>query len=319
MGIAGPGAYTAPSSGATLASAQKPVSASSAKATPSTTQAAFSVEVSVVVTLSVQAQAVVDNRGSAPSSPYARYFPTRDGKPATALAQAVTNPGAESSSAGKSSAQVAKGARAAMDAQYQAMQAEGKPFDFNSFEGKDWYSLMGDLDRRSLNAVSSNADGLFSKQEQDIAQSIMSQQQGLATGLYCGPISQEGSFVDPYKDDHAARNKAAVAFLDGVSAEEKTSIPWAVNRASAQASYEWIMADRNEPAEDLSSDVPLAKLLKSAVDTMKNDPVRGITRGPILTASDLKQQAWFKGFEDQLEPAIQATRNHLRPKGPDAA
>ncbi|SMH54139.1 hypothetical protein [Azospirillum agricola] len=314
MGISASAGYTPQLNSAALASAQKPASAAPAKAAPSP-QAASSVEVSVVVSLSVQAQAMMSSRepAAASSSPYARYFPTRDGKPATALARAVSDPGAESLSAGKSLADVAKSARASMDAQYDAMEKEGKPFDYNSFEGKDWYSLMGDLDRRALHAVSSNADGLFSKQEQDMAQSIMSQQQGLAMGLYNGPISQEGSFVDPHGGDNAARMKAGVAFLDKVSADEKTSVPWAVNRASAQTSYEWIMSDRDEPTENLDSDVPLAKLLKSAMATMKGDSERGISSGRIETIEDIKQQAWFKGFEDRLGPAIQATRKQLLP------
>ncbi|UKJ74159.1 hypothetical protein [Azospirillum brasilense] len=198
----------------------------------------------VFVTLSVEAQAFMatttaskagKTATSAAAGPYAAYFPTRDGKPATALAKAVSDPGAVSSSAGLSGPALAKDARARMDAQYEAMKSSGKPFDFDSFEGRDWYSLMGDLDRRTLEAVRSNAGGQFSKQEQDIAQSIMAQQEGLAMGLYNGPISQEASFTDPFRGDEAARRKANLAFLDAVSTEEKSSTEWATRRAAAQA------------------------------------------------------------------------------------
>jgi len=264
----------------------------------------------VVVSLSVQAQTIVATNSAAPAaaSPYARYFPTRDGAPASALATAVSNPGAVSSSAGKSFDQVAKDARARMDAVYAAMEKGGKPFDYNSHEGKDWYSLMGDLDRRSLYAVSSNAEGLFTKQEQDMAQSIMSQQQGLAMGLYNGPISQEGTFTDRFLGNDAQRMKAGVAFLDGVSDEEKTSITWGVSRASAQISYEWLSERDGNPPEDLDTENPLAKLIKAAMNTMKGSEERGWTRGNIGTAEELKSQPWFQGFESQLDDALRKTR-----------
>ncbi|QCO15383.1 hypothetical protein D3869_09185 [Azospirillum brasilense] len=223
-----------------LGGADKGTSANTAAGQP----AAASGGSAVFVTLSVEAQAFMATATASkaaktgngtPAGPYAAYFPTRDGKSATALAKAVTDPGAVSSSAGLSGPAVAKDARARMDAQYDAMKASGKPFDFDSFEGRDWYSLMGDLDRRSLEAVRSNAGGQFSKQEQDIAQSIMAQQEGLAMGLYNGPISQEASFVDPFRGDEAARMKANLTFLDAVSAEEKSSTEWATRWAAAQS------------------------------------------------------------------------------------
>ncbi|MGY0792586.1 hypothetical protein ACW7BJ_24725 [Azospirillum argentinense] len=262
----------------------------------------------VFVTLSVEAQAfmattTVSKAGktaSGAAGPYTAYFPTRDGKPATALAKAVSDPGAVSSSAGLSGPDIAKDARARMDAQYEAMKASGKPFDFDSFEGRDWYSLMGDLDRRSLEAVRSNAGGQFSKQEQDIAQSIMAQQEGLAMGLYNGPISQEASFTDPFRGDEAARMKANLTFLDAVGPEEKTSTEWATRRASAQVSYEIHTREKGNEPEKLESDNPLAALIKQAMDRSQSDPLRHILKTP----DELKTQAWFKGFESRLDATV---------------
>ncbi|NUB11599.1 hypothetical protein GAY28_02070 [Azospirillum brasilense] len=222
----------------TVLGADKGSSATSAAGQPATTGGS-----AVFVTLSIEAQAFMATTTASkagktgngtPAGPYAAYFPTRDGKNATALAKAVSDPGAVSSSAGLSGPAIAKDARARMDAQYEAMKAGGKPFDFDSFEGRDWYSLMGDLDRRSLEAVRSNVGGQFSKQEQDIAQSIMAQQEGLAMGLYNGPISQEATFTDPFRGDEAARRTASLAFLDAVSAEEKSSTEWATRRAAVR-------------------------------------------------------------------------------------
>jgi len=265
----------------------------------------------VFVTLSVEAQAFMatttaskaGKTASGAAGPYTAYFPTRDGKPATALAKAVSDPGAVSSSAGLSGPDIAKDARARMDAQYEAMKASGKPFDFDSFEGRDWYSLMGDLDRRSLEAVRSNAGGQFSKQEQDIAQSIMAQQEGLAMGLYSGPISQEASFTDPFRGDEAARMKANLTFLDAVGPEEKTSTEWATRRASAQVSYEIHTREKGDEPEKLDSDNPLATLIKQAMDRSQSDPLRHIPKTP----DELKTQAWFKGFESRLDAAAART------------
>ncbi|WP_454019040.1 hypothetical protein [Azospirillum sp. Marseille-Q6669] len=267
----------------------------------------------VFVTLSVEAQAFMatttaskagkTTTSAAAGDPYAAYFPMRDGKPATALAKAVSDPGAVSSSAGLSGPAIAKDARARMDAQYEAMKAGGKAFDFDSFEGRDWYSLMGDLDRRSLEAVRSNAGGHFSKQEQDIAQSIMAQQEGLAMGLYNGPISQEASFTDPFRSDEAARMKANLTFLDAVGPEEKTSTEWATRRASAQVSYEIHTREKGDEPEKLDSDNPLATLIKQAMDRSQSDPLRHIPKTP----DELKTQAWFKGFESRLDAT--AARN----------
>lgn len=285
---------------------------------------------SVMVTLSVQAQQTLlttqtgsaqaasqvqatEAKPSGAGAAFLRYFPTRDGTPATALADAVADPGQESSSAGKTLEQVGTDARARMDAVYKAMEESGQPFDINSTEGRDWNSLMGSLDRRSLYAVSSNTGGQFTAQEQDIAKTLMGQQQGLATGLYAGPTSQMGSYTNPYNGDASATFKAATAFLDKVSGDEKSSVAWAGSRAAAQTSYQWSMIGKDQPAEDLSSDNPLVKLIVSAMDTVRTGgPGRGMSGNPIHSADDLKKERWFKGFESQLDGAMKQAKEMYR-------
>lgn len=262
----------------------------------------------VTITLSDQAQTLLAAQASASANYYAQFFPTRDGSSATALAVAVTDPGAQSSSSGKSLQQVAADARANMDAKYAAMKASGKPFDYNSSEGKDWYTLMADLDRRSLYAVSSNQGGQFSKQERDMAQSIMSQQQGLAMGEYNGPTRLAGSFVDPFGGDVAAQLEAGIKFLDRVSNDEKTSIAWAVSRASDQRGYELGIQSDGKAPKNYNSENPLVKLIRAAMATMDNNLGRGTSVGRIETVNDLKSQPWFQGFESQLDGAIQQTQ-----------
>lgn len=314
------GAASSPSKAGTAATAKD------GAGTPASTGSGSS----VMVTLSMQAQqtmisaqtgsaqATSQTQGTAakPSgagAAFQRYFPTRDGAPATALADAVANPGQESSSAGKTLDQVGADARERMDAVYKAMEASGQPFDYNSTEGRDWNSLMGSLDRRSLYAVSSNTGGQFTKQEQDIARTLMAQQQGLATGLYHGPTSQMGSYTDPYNGDVGAKYKAAVSFLDKVSGDEKSSVAWAGSRAAAQVSYQWRMIGNNEPAEDLSSDNPLVNLIVSAMDTVRTGGAgRGMSGNPIHSADDLKKERWFKGFESQLDGAMKQAKDMYR-------
>lgn len=264
------------------------------------------------ITLSPQAQAVMANAAPSTSNPFAKYFPRRDGDTgSTALADGVTKAQQAkdlAAGAGKTSfQQVAIDARASMDAKLTEMSSSGQPFDVNSWEGKDWYSLMGDLDRRALYAVRSNEGGLFTPEEQEIAQSIMGQQQGLAMGLYAGPTSQAAEFVDPFMGGrNAERMEAAIKFLDGVSDEEKSSIEWAAARAAAQTSYEIIAQDEGKSVKTLDSENPLAKLIASAMKTMKDSMDRGWTVGTIVTADDLKAQPWFKGFEDQLDQILRS-------------
>jgi len=239
---------------------------------------------------------------------YEQFFPTREGYSATALATAIVDPGAESFSKGKTKQEVAQAARDSMDAIYADMKADGTAFDYNSYEGKDWYSLVGNLDRRALSAVADNSEGLFSKQEQDIAQSIMSGQQGWAMGLPNGPTRLVEGLPDRFGGDHAARMEAAMDWLDKVSVDEKQTIAWAGQRANVEISYEWITGE--PAAQDMRSDNPLVQLIKSAMDTMRDNPERGRSTGRLRDRDDLAEQAWFKGYEYRLDSAIQATEDY---------
>jgi hypothetical protein len=247
------------------------------------------------VEISVEAKMMMSAKQSVPTHPYAKYFPTRDGEPANALALAVTNPSAESFSKGKSLDQVVVDARAEMDAKYASMQSSGKPFDINSNEGKDWSTLFENFDRRTLYAVKSNEGGKFTKQEQDMADSTMSQQEGLAMGLYSGPIRLQGSFVDPFGGDFPQQLKAEMKFLDGVSSEEKSSAKWQFSRATAERTYEYVKTQKDEKIDEGENLV--VKLTKEAMKTVK----KNADRQKIESYEELKKQAWLKGFDEQLK------------------
>jgi hypothetical protein len=204
----------------------------------------------------------------------------------------------------KSFGQVALDARASMDSQYAAMKASGKPFDINKREGEDLYKLLGSLDRRSLYAVRSNEGGQFTKDEQDLAQILMSQQQGLAMGLYAGPTSKLASYVSPFSSASEGF-KNGVRFLDSVSSEEKSSTKWAIERASAQIAYESAAENEHIAPEKLDSEAPIVQLITAAMKAMKHHPNSAWTTGPLTTADDLKRQPWFKGYESKLDQVSQ--------------
>lgn len=239
----------------------------------------------------------------------AQFFAGRDNQgPSFALSNGVTNAlnVNDPSAAGvqKSFSQVALDARASMDAQYAAMKASGKPFDMNSWEGKDVYTLMDNLDRRSLYAVKSNQGGQFTKDEQTMASIIMGQQEGLAMGLYTGPTSKAGAYASPFNSVSDGL-KNGVHFLDSVSSEEKSSLEWAIERAGAQITYENAAENEHKVPEKLDSESPLVKLIMAAMNTMKHHPNSAWTTGSLTTADDLKRQPWFNGFESQLDQVMQ--------------
>jgi hypothetical protein len=258
------------------------------------------------ITLSSEAKANT-SQSSTSSSYYKQCMPTRDGFSSDNLIADFTDPGAEPFSGGKTIAQVASAAGNELDIEYAAMEASGEPFDFNSSEGRDWNSLMGNLDRRALYAISSNQDGLFTKEEQDMAVTIMGQQQGLATGSYAGPNRLPGNSFFKYANDTMGFMKATMNYLDKVSNDEKSSVSWAFSRASAEMAYRWLTEDQGTTTENVDSENPLVKLLMSAMATMKEEG-RGTTNGIIKNADDLKNQSWFKGFENQFAATIDATQ-----------
>jgi hypothetical protein len=308
--INGASASTVYANTANLSAQKSAQTSSTTNSTAKTTSAEKTTTITDTVTISPAAQTLSALK-TASVSYYEQFFPARnDTYSVTALAQAIVDPSVETISSGKTISEVAEAARENMDTKYAKMKAEGDAFDYNTSEGEDWYALYGELDRRALYAVSNNESGLFTKEEQDIAQSIMSGQQGWAMGLPNGPSRLVDGLVSiaVATIDHAASFKSGVKWLDKVSNDEKTSVAWASSRAAAQISYEWVMEGRGENYENLDSDNPLVKLIKSAMETMKDNYERGVSSGSIRNADDLKQQAWFKGFEGQLDSAILQTK-----------
>lgn len=243
-----------------------------AKATRDQTQASpaetAARDIRDVVSISEEArEAAKIARREAGVAYYAQFMPPRAGFSVTNLALGVMDPGAEPFSRERPFAEVAHAARDSLDRNYNIMADSGTPYGSGAAEGSSWgggdtTALFGELDRRALYAVASNEGGLFSDEEQMRARDLMRQQQGLAMGLYNGPIDREHLFQGGGLRDHAAIYKAGVAFMDGASLEEKLSDgEWAQQRAGMQFAYEQKMLDKGEPPEDLTIDHPLVRML----------------------------------------------------------
>jgi hypothetical protein len=244
---------------------------------------------------------------SAPNG-YEIYMPVRTGFSSTNLAIAVTDPTAEPFSSGKTKSEIVDAARKAIDARFAKMAESGKPFRPKTNEAVDWYTAFGDLDRRALNAIRTDESGFFSSQEKEIAQSIMSQQQSLAMGLYHGPTRLAGTFadmedIDP--SDHLVVGKAGALWLDRVSLEEKTTSPeWMEQRAAAQYLYENAAQQAGVKSEDLSSGFKFVDMLLQAYRELEQ-----LGEGHELNYLPAYQKAW-QMFVDQV-PAEQSTSTTL--------
>jgi hypothetical protein len=172
---------------------------------------------------------------------------------------------------------VTRDARAQLDANYAELGSKGKPFDYKT----DRYDLPFEgLDRRSLYAVASSG-GLFSEDEQLYAQGVMIRQQGAAIDA-----------ADPLGTNHAAHFRASIEFLNGVSAEEKTSVDWAVQQAAGLYGYEESSKPEGEPPPQVDGASPLVKMILSAMRALKNQAPHAIATGAPL--KDLNDMPLFK-------------------------
>ncbi len=194
--------------------------------------------------------------------------------------------------------QVTGDARAHLDGVY-----ADKPVDLHTAGQEEMDRLMGGLDRRSLFAISSNSGGLFSADEQEMAKSIMSDQQAAAMGL-TGPMGSVSMTMDP-----TPGTAAGIRFLDSVSEEEKQSMEWKVGRAGMQWAYEstFDQKHKGEMMEDFTIDDPLVKMLVAGFHSMETQAPRPMVTGLyVKDLEDLKNMPLFDGgyFTKERDAAI---------------
>lgn len=225
------------------------------------------------------------------SMQYEKFMPTRSGFSSQNIAIGVSDPSAEPFSQKRNIIDVAQSARENLNQKYDSMKQSGTPFSFDSFEGKDWYSAFGDLDRRALFAIRSNIGGQFTKQEQDIAQSIMSTQEGLAMGLYSGPTSLAGDFSDKFAGNDVARFKAYENYLSRVSDDEKSSGEWILANDGAKRGYQSIVENekyRREHSEEKGLTLLdiITQISKKISEDMENRKIEDLEeKPPLITES----------------------------------
>lgn len=254
-----------------------------------------SVSGAVKVSLSADALAYLSATKSSPlanakTAYHQQYFPGREGFDTSALAKAVADPGHQSSSAGKTLSEAAIHARSDMDEKYARMKGSGEPFNPDSFEGRDWYTVMGELDRRSLLAIREDVGGLFNSKEQAQAEFIMQQQQGMAMGFAAGPNSQSSKWHDPFGDDWTARYKAAGAFLDAVSLDEKQTGEWMLRRAGVATGLQRSLKESEEPEFKFMSLIDM--LNESDRERAEQERLRDDELPP--EPSDTKRDLWME-------------------------
>jgi hypothetical protein len=175
---------------------------------------------------------------------------------------------------------VTRDARAKLDANYADLASKGTPFDYRTMSSYD--PPFEGLDRRSLYAIASNSGRLFSEDEQLYAQGIMIRQQGAAIDA-----------ADPLGTNHPAHFRASIEFLNGVSAEEKTSVDWAVQQAAGLYGYEESSKPEGEPPPQVDGASPLVKMILSAMRALTNQAPHAISTG--APVKDLKDMPLFKG------------------------
>lgn len=248
-------------------------------------------------------------------SSYEFYMPVRPGFTSRALALAIDDPNAVSSSVGKTDDEIATDARARLDANYARMAADGQPFKENTFEGVDWNSLFGELDPKSLAAVQQNRGGLFTEQEQTYSRMFLDTQAAMRAGAYCGPTRLAGVFyasgASSMSPDQAAD---AMKGWDQEAAKDKTNVGMQLGRAAMRVML-------GQRATDLFGDgkAPEDRMMSFLVDALKKaqatDPDVLKKIGDIRTAEDLEKQDWFKDDAQQFE----AIRQILDGEAPDEA
>src|SRR5262249_23599373 len=137
--------------------------------------------------------------------------------------------------------------------------------------GSQWQTIFGNMDRRSLYAVASNAGGQFTADEQGAARFFMARQESVAMGI-----------ADGMPRDPTAAFKAAIDFLDGFSPEDKASFDWAKERASAQFNYELSMQRDGQVPDKVDSENPIVKMILSGLNALKalGDPSRQLEDTP---------------------------------------
>jgi hypothetical protein len=98
--------------------------------------------------------------------------------------------------------------------------------------------------------------------------------------------------ADPTGTDAAAGLKAGIAFLDGVSEEEKASANWSVQRAAAQLGYENTMRAQDKVPLLPESSSPIVRMIKGAMQAKAGETFESMAGGGYV--KDLSDMPLFR-------------------------
>jgi hypothetical protein len=191
----------------------------------------------------------------------------------------------------KSFSEVTTDARATLNANYASLKAAGTPINYDTITQKELDTAFKGLDRRSLFAIASNSQNLFTSQEQTWAQGAMSAQQASAMGL-----GQPTVFIQ----NPSAGFLTGIQFLNSVSPEEKASTNWKVNMAGLQSSYEQTYSENNpgKAPQSFNNTDPIVELLVKAINS---GTAYTVTNGSYVT--DISKIALFENGKNSSELA----------------
>jgi len=164
-------------------------------------------------------------------------------------------------STARSFGQVAVDVRAQLDIQYSLLEKQGLPVKPDEALSPAHYLSYADIDRRSLFAIASNKDGLFTADEQKMAQSEMSQRQSAA-------MFPAGGIIDI--NNLSGNFKQGMAYLDQASPEEKMSFQWIQQKAAIQFNFDNDQRTNGRQPERIGARNSLADMLYRSMSSLED-------------------------------------------------
>jgi hypothetical protein len=111
---------------------------------------------------------------------------------------------------------------------------------------------LSDLDRRAVYAIASNSQGLFTPDEQSVAQQELQDRFDAAMK----PALSAAKLLN----DYSTLYKTALNYYDNMSAEEKADPNWAVQRAALAQGYQQALANPSALPQGIAND-PIADFI----------------------------------------------------------
>jgi hypothetical protein len=241
------------------------------------------------------------SKDEAPSV-YEMFVPPLEGFSSHEFAMGISDPERVSSSAGLSDADVLKDVRARFDDKTARMAA-----DVNKNSMEYVYSMVGDLDTRSMALVAADTSGTFSEQEKQMVVMATQWQDHLRAGGYVGSAELHNTFIGMGLSSVRPEDRAEVMRVHDGEAAKDTSVRSQLGRASArvtlgEAQSKAVFGDISASTDP--NDKMLSLLLEAMTKAKETDPQITSKLQGIDTADDLKKADWFKPYVDRFNQLL---------------